>query len=105
MALTVGTPEYWVKPSARGKKVGLVQLTFDSSYASGGYALDYGQIAGLDSEVEAVWEVGINAAGDGYFTQWDSENKKIKVYDQDAAEAASSASLGSISCYVMFVGN
>lgn len=112
MALTIGTTYAAdiAKPSPQqshlGTKLVFATVTFDSSYASGGYA-----IAASDLGLDEILSVGAFANG-GYVPEWDGANSKLKAMyaDYDAAgdgvliEAPSSGSLGSISCFIMAVG-
>jgi hypothetical protein len=111
MALTVGTTyeadiAKGPQPQVLGTKVVFAQITFDSSYAAGGLALAPSSL-GLD-EILAVYAT----VGSGYIFEYDDANAKLKAlyFDYNAAgdgaaiEAASSASLGAISTFVMAVG-
>jgi hypothetical protein len=102
MAITVGTPVYWDRPfSIGGKKVGKVTVTFDSSYAAGGYAFTYANIAGLDATLDGLLLLATNSPD--YQAYLDNSANKIVVWDENS-EAASSASLGSISATFLFIG-
>jgi hypothetical protein len=112
MALTIGTQYDFdaakssPQPAELGTKFVFAQVTFDSSYAAGGLALTASDL-GLD-EVLAVY----STVGSGYLFEYDKANAKLKALyaDYDAGadgaliEAASSASLGSISTWVLAVG-
>lgn len=111
MAITVGT-NYKAdiakgpQPSVLGTKLCFATLTFDSSYASGGYAVTASDF-GLDEILAMFCNVG-----SGYLAEYDAANGKVKVLyaDYDAVadgaliQAASSASLGSISVTALVVG-
>jgi hypothetical protein len=111
MAISVGT-NYKAdiakgpQPSVLGTKLTFATLTFDSSYAAGGYAVTPANF-GLD-EILAMF----SNVGSGYLAEYDAANGKVKVLigdynnaaDGPLIEAASSASLGSISVTALVVG-
>lgn len=83
MAITVGTPDFWRLPQARGVKLCVVELTFDSSYPTGGEALTPAMVNGFEGDID--WLICIGDSG-GYVFDWDNTNGKIKAYwaDYDA---------------------
>jgi hypothetical protein len=88
-------------PQSSGYKKGWVDLTFDSSYAAGGYAIAYTNIKGLGTQIVGMTQIRSNSPD--YQAYYDSTAGKIVVWDEDS-EAASSASLGSISVRMYFIG-
>ena len=99
MALTIGTPSYWIRPGVRGIKVGTVDITFDSAYAAGGEALVYSDIPGLDSSLEGLTQIATN--DDAYHCHYDSTAGTL-VANAVAAEAAGDRS--GLTVKVLFLG-
>jgi hypothetical protein len=109
MALTVGTPEFWRLPQARGVKICKVKLTFDSSYPTGGEALTPAMVDGFEGDIKYLWCVGDGA---GYVFEWDETNGMIKAFWVDTttdgaplAEVVNTTDLSAIAPYFVLVGN
>lgn len=100
MALTV---EQLGRTNVTGNRLTVaLKITFDSSYPTGGEALD------LTTYVSNIETVGIEVSG-GYVFQYDRSNKKVLAYEAgaDAAaldEVANATNLSSTVTYVTVTG-
>jgi hypothetical protein len=110
MAFSVGTPSYFIRPQSSGKKMGLVDITFDASYATGGHAIAASDFAGLDNPPDVL--IPFSDMGGVQF-DWDDANNKIRAYYYDydggadgvAIEVAASTDLSGITAKFFFIGN
>ena len=100
MALTV---EQLGRTNVTGNRLTVaLKITFDSSYPTGGEALD------LTTYVSNVESVGIEVSG-GYVFQYDRTNKKVLAYEAGADgaaldEVANTTNLSSTVTYVTVTG-
>ena len=100
MALTV---EQLGRTNVTGNRLTVaLKITFDSSYPTGGEALD------LTAYVSNIETVGIEVSG-GYVFQYDRSNKKVLAYEAGADgaaldEVASATNLSSTVTYVTVTG-
>jgi hypothetical protein len=99
MALSVGTPTYLMRPQARGKKIGWVNITFDSSYAAGGEAIAYTDIDGLGAQLDGMVQIGIN--NDAYHCHYDSTAGTLVA---NAVGAEGSGDLSALIVKMLFIG-
>lgn len=70
----------------RGHRVILSEITYDGSYAAGGYSVTAANF-GLRS-IKKIIPIGVaatGAAGSGFLASWDKTNAKIKVYKTGSA--------------------
>ena len=102
MALTIGTPDYWIRQSARAVKVGTVNITFDSSYATGGEAIVYSDIPGLNASLTGM--TNIASTHEEYTYAYDSTNGTLAVHAV-GAEATGSADLSGLTTKFLFIGS
>ena len=92
-----------------GIRSGIVDITFDNSYPTGGWA-----IAASDLGIEALYNLEIpGVTPGGYLLAWDRVNGKIKAFefDYDASAdgaakelAASSAALDGVTVRCRYIG-
>lgn len=100
MALTV---EQLGRTNVTGNRLTVaLKITFDSSYPTGGEALD------LTTYVSNIETVGIEVSG-GYVFQYDRSNKKVLAYEAGADgaaldEVANATNLSSTVTYVTVTG-
>tara|TARA_R100000988_G_C3948660_1_gene139923 strand:- start:62 stop:373 length:312 start_codon:yes stop_codon:yes gene_type:complete len=100
MALTV---EQLGRTNVTGNRLTVaLKITFDSSYPTGGEALD------LTAYVSNIETVGIEVSG-GYVFQYDRSNKKVLAYEAGADsaaldEVANATNLSSTVTYVTVTG-
>jgi len=99
MGLSVGTPDYWWLPQARGVKVGTVDITFDSEYATGGEAIVYTDIKGLSTALTGL--VSLASTHEEYTYQYDSTNGTLAVH---AVGAEASGDLAGVTTKFLFIG-
>jgi hypothetical protein len=67
-------------------KYGIVEVTLDSSYPTGGEAIDFPAALGWNSLTGLVSVNSTSATG--YVPQWDSGNAKMLMYEAGADAAA-----------------
>ena len=101
MALTIGTPSYWVRPGVRGVKVGTVAITFDNSYPTAGEPIVYSDIPGLATSLTGLVAIASNA--EEYTYQYDSTNGKICVHAV-GAEVGNTTDLSALITTFFFIG-
>jgi hypothetical protein len=108
MALTVGTPVYLIRPFVHGKKIGWVDITFDSSYPTGGEAIAATDIDGLTASIDVL--LFFSDSG-GYVFDYDDANDKIKAYWVDTttdgapmAQVANATDLSGVTAKFLFIG-
>ena len=82
------------------KMLPLVQVTFDSSYPTGGETLTASTL-GLSSILNVV--IGGTSAG-GFMAVWDPVNGKILLFDAAFAQAANASDQSSIVVYCTVYG-
>lgn len=107
MALTFTKPTNW--PHAGPVNIGSLQLvswdvTFDSSYPTGGEAVTAGQV-GLNSIVAAI--PGLGAAADESATvdvKWDHAASKLILFTDFDTEATDESNQSAIVSNVTFIG-
>jgi hypothetical protein len=90
MAATI-SEEYWRdlgRPMSHTveKYWGVFQVTLDSSYPTGGEALDFTSLSDF-SAVDLVVPLNSSSAN-GYVPQWDAANSKLLMYEAGADAAA-----------------
>jgi hypothetical protein len=109
MAFSVGTPTFFIRPQSSGKKMGLVDITFDASYATGGHAIAASDFKGLDNPPDVL--IPFSDMG-GYQFEWDDANNKLLAYWVDTtvdgapmAQVAASTDLSGITAKFLFIGN
>ena len=102
MGLSFGTPVYERLPMSAGIKKGYIDITFDASYAAGGEAIAYTDIAGLGASIVGMYQIGTNAIT--YNTFYDSTALKLWV-DAVGAEAAGSLDLTGLTVRMAFLGH
>ncbi len=102
MALTISN----VKRTVFGNdRVAIADVTFDSSYATGGELLDISQLGMQQVDYLAV------APASGYAVEWDGTNKKLLVRGTGSAEKAAftqqdaSTDLSTLTVHIMAYGN
>lgn len=100
-------------PTTRGHRVVMSEITYDASYAAGGYALTAANF-GLKNikKIYCGAVAAVGAAGSGFLQSWDKTNSKMKVYKTGAvvstpfAEAgANEATLSALVGQVLVVGS
>lgn len=79
------------------KFIGL-EITFDASYPTGGYALDYG-----DYDISDLSVVNFEP-NDTYIFVYDRTNKKVKVYSGLGTEVTAGTDLSSVTTYMSMFG-
>lgn len=100
MALTVGTPTYVRLPFVRGgMQWGTVDITFDSSYASGGEAIAYSDIDGLDNSLLGMSPINYNIKT--WQVQYDGTAGTLVA---NAVGAEASGDLSGLTVKMMFYG-
>jgi hypothetical protein len=109
MSLTIGTPTYLIRPALHGKKIGWVDITFDSSYPTGGEAIAATDIPGLVASIDVLVAFSDQA---GYQFDYDTAGKTIKAYRYDydavadgaAIEVAATTNLSAVAPRFFFIG-
>jgi len=103
MALTIGTPDYDPLPQqSQGKRSGFVNITFDSSYATGGEAIVYSDIPGLGASLTGLSSIA--STHEEFTYQYDSTNGTIAVHAV-GAEVAASVDLSGVTTKFRFYGS
>ena len=78
-----------VRTAGSKLKTGIWQLTFDSSYPTGGEACDFTSVS-VTTAFTTVYSVMVQGEGDtaaGYVFQYDYTNAKLLVFVEEAAAA------------------
>jgi len=101
MVLSLGTPVYERLPQSCGVKKGYVDVTFDASYAAGGEAIVYSDIAGLDVSLVGMTPIAYNIKT--WQVQYDSTAGTL-VANIVGAEATASDDLSGLTVRMYFMG-
>lgn len=94
VAGTVGVPH----PAGSERRV-FQTVTFDSSYATGGYP-----ITAANFGLSTILSLDANTSSAGHGVWFDSVNNKLKVFTTAATEVANAASLAGVTCVIEAVG-
>ena len=87
-----------------GIRIGLTQVTLDSSYPTNGEAIAASDIDSGLHNILGLVPVAYNAAAAPYFVHYDSENGKIEVYDYDS-EVADTTDLSALVITFLYICN
>ena len=101
MALSFGTPVFERLPQSAGVKKGYVDVTFDSSYPTGGEAITYASVKGLNSSLIGMWQIASNLTT--YQVFYDSTGGTLVAWDEDS-EAPNTTNLSSLTVRMRFIG-
>jgi len=87
---------------ARGIRFRIATITFDSSYPTGGEA-----VQASDFNLNGIYFIGFGGfdadAAAGYFPRFDIENSKIEVHDYDS-EVANTTDLSALEFTALVIG-
>ena len=101
MALSFGTPKYDRLPQSGTFKEGYVDVTFDSSYPTGGEAITYASIVGLAAVLAGMWQIASNLTT--YLVHYDSTGGTLVVWDEDS-EVTNTTDLTGLTVRMAFKG-
>lgn len=83
----------------------LANITFDSSYPTGGEPVGAAELAalGFDNAIDAIIPCGVPAAGTRLIS-YDAANKKLKVFTALSTEAGSTSDQSAITFFCLVIG-
>ena len=89
-----------------GDRFGVVRdVTFDSSYASGGEPLPSNGVLGVTSasQVSGVLVIASNPAAIAYTVRWDKTNNKLRVFTGASVEVTATTDLSTLMFTLLFI--